>query len=76
MDRLGFYLKTEPNRLANTPIVEAQLAWDIGKVLGLQVSNEKAMIDAISKVREVQDFALPREGGVVLGRIRVILRID
>ena len=34
-------------------LMEAQLAWDIGKVLGLRVSNEKAMIDVISKVCEV-----------------------
>ena len=58
--------ETMPNE---EDLVEAQIAWDIGKVLGLRVSNEKVMIDAISKVREFR--ILPyRKGGVALGRIR------
>ena len=31
--------------------------------MGLWVCNEKVVIDAISKVCEVQDFALPRRRG-------------
>ena len=44
-------------------LVEAQNTWNIGKALGLKVSNEKAMIDALSKVKECQDFFLPRRRG-------------
>ena len=44
-------------------LVEAQITWDLGKMLGLQASNEKAVIDALSKVHEIQDFVLPRKRG-------------
>ena len=43
--------------------MEAQITWDLGKMLGLQASNEKAVIDALSKVHEIQDFVLPRKRG-------------
>ena len=33
-------------------LVEARITWDIGKMMGLEVSNEKAMVDAIAKVKE------------------------
>ena len=42
-------------------LMEAQVSWDLGKVLGLQVSNERAMVGALAaKVQECQDFVLPR----------------
>ena len=44
-------------------LVEAQNSWIVGKALGFKVSNEKAMIDALSKVKECQDFSLPRRRG-------------
>ena len=44
-------------------LVEARITWDVGKFLGLKVSNEEAMIDALSKVDECQDFVLPRKRG-------------
>ena len=44
-------------------LVEAQNSWNIGKALGLKVSNENAIIEAISKVRECQDFSLPMRRG-------------
>ena len=31
-------------------LVEAQITWDLGEVMGLKVSNELAMIDALIKV--------------------------
>ena len=31
--------------------------WNIGKVLGLKVSNELEMVEALSKVKEFQDFS-------------------
>ena len=40
-------------------LVEAQNTWDVGKVLGFKVSNELAMVEALSKVSECQDFSLP-----------------
>ena len=33
-------------------LMDAQISWDIGKILGLQVSNKKAMIAMIDKVQE------------------------
>ena len=44
-------------------LVEAQNVWNIGKALGISVSNELAAIEAISKVKECQDFFLPRRRG-------------
>ena len=44
-------------------LMEAQVLWDIGKVLGLQASNEKPIIVALVKVQECQDFILPRRRG-------------
>ena len=44
-------------------LVEARVSWDVGKVLGLKVSNDKAMIDTLAKVKECQDFVLPRKRG-------------
>ena len=31
-------------------VVEAQITWDIGKTLGLQAINEKAVVDALAKI--------------------------
>ena len=42
-------------------LVEAQITWDIGKMLGLQVSNENAVIAALSKMHEVQDCLTLKE---------------
>ena len=42
-------------------LVDAQVSWDVGKALGLHVSNERTMFEALSKVYEVQDFVLPRK---------------
>ena len=44
-------------------LVVAQVSWDLRKVLGLQVSNEKAMIVTLAKVQECQDFVLPGRRG-------------
>ena len=44
-------------------LVEAQNSWIVGKVLGLKVSNEMTMIEAISKIKDCQDFVLPRRRG-------------
>ena len=44
-------------------LVEVRVTWDIGKTLGLSVSNEKAMFDALAKVQECQDFVIPRRRG-------------
>ena len=44
-------------------LVDAKVTWDVGKALGLQVSNERAMFEALSKVHEVQNFVLPRTRG-------------
>ena len=40
-------------------LVEAQNTWNVGKALGLKLSNELAMVEALSKVRECQDFSMP-----------------
>ena len=42
-------------------LVEAQNMWNIGKALGLKDSNELAMVEALSKVKEFQDFSLPQK---------------
>ena len=44
-------------------LVEAWVSWKVGKVLELKISNDKAMIDALAKVKECQDFVLPRKRG-------------
>ena len=44
-------------------LVEAQITWDIGKELGLQVSNDRAMLKALSKVQQLQDFSVKRRRG-------------
>ena len=44
-------------------LVEARISWDVGKFLGLKVKNDKAMIDALAKVKECQDFVMPRKRG-------------
>ena len=44
-------------------LVGARISWDIGKTLGLKVSNENAMFDALAKVQECQDFVMPRKRG-------------
>ena len=37
-------------------LIDARFSWDLGKVLELKVSNEMAMIEALAKVLECQDF--------------------
>ena len=44
-------------------LVEAQITWDLGMMLGLRASNEEAVRAALSKVHEVQDFVIPRKRG-------------
>ena len=47
--------QTEANEvvlLVDEDLVEAQITWDIGKALGLQAKNEKAMVAALAKVHE------------------------
>ena len=44
-------------------LVKAQISWDIGKALRFKVSNEKVMINALSKVKDCQDFSLSRRSG-------------
>ena len=44
-------------------LLEAQNTWDIGKTLGVKSSNGLTMIDALSKIRECQDFSLPQKRG-------------
>ena len=56
-------------------LVDAQISWDIGKILGLQVSNEKAMIAALAKVQECQDFILLRKRDAP-GRTKALLTIE
>ena len=53
----------EEEALNEDDLVETQVSWGLGKELGLKVGNEKAMIHALSKVREMQDFVLPRKRG-------------
>ena len=42
-------------------LMEAKNSWNIGKALGFKVSNDLAMIEALSKVKECQDFSLHRK---------------
>ena len=44
-------------------VMETKISWDVGKTLGLPVSNEGAMIAALAKVQEIQDFTLLRKRG-------------
>ena len=44
-------------------LVETQITWDGGKTLGLQMSDDRAMIIALAKVWELQDFVLPKKRG-------------
>ena len=44
-------------------LIKARVSWDLGKVLGLRVSNEIAMIEALAKVPKCQDFVMPRRKG-------------
>ena len=44
-------------------LVETQITWDVGKTLGLRVSDDRAMVAALAKVQELQDFVLPRRRG-------------
>ena len=47
----------------NEDLVEAQITWDMGKELGFQVFYERAMLEALSKVKEVQDFSVAKKSG-------------
>ena len=40
-------------------LVEAQISWNARKALDFKVSNELAMVEALSKVRECHEFSLP-----------------
>ena len=51
----------EEEALNEHDLVEAQVTWGLGKELELKVGDEKTIIAALSKVREVQDFVLPRK---------------
>ena len=33
-------------------LVEARVSWDLGKAMGLKVSNDKAMVAALAKVQK------------------------
>ena len=57
-------LKRDDNEVVE-PIKEdlVEVSWDVGKILWLKVSNEKAMIAALAKVQECQDFVLLRRRG-------------
>ena len=44
-------------------LVETQITWHVGKTLGLQVSDDRAMIVVLAKVRELQDFVLSKKRG-------------
>ena len=44
-------------------LMEARISWDVGKILGLKVSNEKTMVTSLSKVHECQDFVFPKKKG-------------
>ena len=41
-------------------LMEAQITRDVGACLGITTSNEGAVLLALSKIRECQDFALPK----------------
>ena len=43
--------------------METQITLDVGKTLGLQVSDDSAMLATLAKVRELQDFVLPKKRG-------------
>ena len=43
--------------------MEAKITWDICKSFEFKVSNELAMIEAIAKVKDCQDFSLPKKRG-------------
>ena len=44
-------------------LIKAQVTWGIGKEMGLRVNDEGAMLKALSKVKEVQDFNVTRKRG-------------
>ena len=44
-------------------LVEAQITWDLGREFGFRVNDEKAMIEALSKVKVVQDYSVTRKRG-------------
>ena len=48
---------------AEEDLVEARISWDMGKIMGFNISNDEAMIKALAKVKECQDFVLPRRRG-------------
>ena len=43
--------------------MEAKVTRDIGKTMGCQVNNEEAMIKALAKVHDCQNFVLLRKRG-------------
>ena len=59
----GQYEDDEGVLPAEDDLVETQITWDVGKLLGLHVNNEKAMLAALAKVDDCQDFVLPRRRG-------------
>ena len=44
-------------------LVEVQNTWNIAMVIGLKTSYELAVIDYLSKIKDCQDFTLPRKRG-------------
>ena len=43
--------------------MEAPTTWEVGKLLGCSANNEKAVIEALAKIPECQDFIMPRKRG-------------
>ena len=48
--------------LCEEDLLEARITWDIGKILGCKVSNEKAIIYALAKLPEYQDCPTKKKG--------------
>ena len=44
-------------------LVEAQNTWNIGKTLGIKVSNEVVVVDYLSKIKKCQDFTFSQKRG-------------
>lgn len=44
-------------------LVEAKITWDMGKTMGFKVSNEMAIVEALTRIPECQDFVIPRKRG-------------
>ena len=53
----------EVERPCDEDLVEAPITWEVGKLLGCSANNEKAVIEALAKIPECQDFIMPRKRG-------------